>query len=92
VQHVDYVRKRGRAGPPPAFPQSGIKLRLLTTQRLVFAISTAISWHSTAAVQASGAKFFLADIPPNYHELRGKNLEILGVAIRNEILKFGFVI
>ncbi|SRR6266481_8459208 len=33
-----------------------------------------------------------ADIPPNYHELRGKNLEILGVAIRDEILKFGFVI
>ena len=38
------------------------------------------------------AKFFLADIPPNYPELCGKNLEILGVAIRNEILKFGFVI
>ena len=37
-------------------------------------------------------KFSLADIPLNYHVLRGKNLEVLGVAIRNEILKFGFVI
>ena len=46
----------------------------------------------TAGVQASPAKSSLADIPPNYQELRGKNLEILGVAIRNEILKFGFVI
>ena len=38
------------------------------------------------------AKSSLADIPPHYRELHGKNLEILGVAIRNEILKFGFVI
>jgi hypothetical protein len=38
------------------------------------------------------AKFFLADFPRNYRELPGKNLEILGVANRNEILKFGFVI
>jgi hypothetical protein len=47
---------------------------------------------STAGAQASPAKSSLADIPPNYQELHGKNLVILGVAIRNEILKFGFVI
>jgi hypothetical protein len=29
------------------------------------------------------AKFFLADTPPNYHEFRRKNLEVLGVAIRD---------
>jgi hypothetical protein len=45
-----------------------------------------------ARVQASRPNSSLADIPPNYHELRRKNLEVLGVAIRNEILKFGFVI